>query len=301
MFYSLFNQVLRNIYKFVYKILFPKEYKHNRRFWPLYRVQRNVDGRLEKVFFKKRLVSNNLELVPTTNKKCMLIATGPSIQQLPSKVFQNKEIDYIGVNGAISLENIHYSTYIIIDHNFVDTRFDLVEKVLQTNCTFYTTPRCLDMILRRVKFNNIHCNIKTIETITRGLMEVFLDKEIHVNKTAEYIYTHNNFGFSKDIFYGTFDYFTVAYVALQIINALNYKEIYIAGLDMNNFNKPRFYETNDDKQPTSLDIHTETVLHAFDIAALFFKKNQIEVFNLSMNSAVKSFNKVSADQLSKHF
>ncbi|MHA3983046.1 lipopolysaccharide biosynthesis protein [Acinetobacter venetianus] len=288
---SLSDTLLRNIYKFIYKIFYPKTYKHNRRFWPLYRVQRNERGRLEKVYFKNQLVSDNLMIQPAKTSKCMLIATGPSIQQLPNEVFQKTDIDYIGVNGAIALDNIHYNSYIIIDHNFVDARFDLVEKVLQSNCTFYTTPRCLDMILRRIRFTDIQCSIKTIETITRDFMEVFLDEEMLVNKTAEHFFIHDDFGFSKDIFNGTFDYFTVAYVALQIVNSLNYTEIFIAGLDMSNFSKPRFYETTDDKQPTLLDIHSETVLQAFDAAAIFFKEHQISVYNLSPNSAVESFEK----------
>ena len=292
MFHSFSSQLLRNIYKFVYKILFPKEYKHNRRFWPLYRAQRNAQGRLEKIFFKKQLISDNLGPVETKNKKCMLIATGPSIHQISSDTLQRQDIDYIGVNGAISLQDIHFSHYIIIDHNFIECRFDLVKKVLMTNCTFYTTPRCLDMILRQIEFHDLKCKIKTIETITRDMVEVFLSKKTFVDKHNKNFYIQNNFGFSKDIFEGTFDYFTVAYVALQVINSLNYKEIYIAGLDMNNFNSPRFYETLDDKQPTLLDLHATTVLSAFDTAALFFKENGIEVFNLSKDSAVESFQKI---------
>lgn len=291
------DHILRNIYKFVYKIFFPKEYKHNRRFWPLYQVQRNERGGLEKVFFRKKLVSNNLEKIDTENKKCMLIATGPSIQLLGHEQLHRTDIDYIGVNGAISLDHILFKNYVIIDHNFIECRFDLVKKVLLTKCTFYTTPRCLDMILREVKFEDIFCTIKVIETITRDKIDIFLDKSTIVDKTNQNFYIHNEFGFSKDIFQATFDYFTVAYVALQVINTIRYEEIYIAGLDMSNFSKPRFYETSEDKQPTLLDIHTETVLSAFDTAALFFQENGTKVYNLSKDSAVQSFEKIDCNTL----
>ncbi|NAR64331.1 lipopolysaccharide biosynthesis protein [Acinetobacter haemolyticus] len=292
MFYSFSNQFLRNIYKLVYKILFPREYKHNRHFWPLYQVQRNEYGRLEKVYFKKQLVSDNLIHTHAENKKCMLIATGPSIQRLEQKNLQLPDIDYIGVNGAISLDLIKFSNYVIIDHNFIECRFDLVKKVLMTDCNFYTTPRCLDIILRQVQFQDIRCQIKTIETITDGIVETFLDKAKFFNESEQDFYTHNNFRFSKDIFKGTFDYYTVAYVALQIIHTLNYKEIYIAGLDMNNFSQPRFYESLECKQPTTLNNHVDDVFQALHTAALFFQENNIKAFNLSKESAVESFEKI---------
>ena len=289
--------ILRNISKFIYKTFMPKTYKHNRRFWPLYQSERSPDGQLKRIYFNKILISDNTYITPSNNKKCMLIATGPSIKTLDPNIFKKKDIDYIGVNGAISMQEVKFSRYIIIDHNFIESRFDLVKKVLDSNCIFFTTPRCLDAILRKIAFENILCKIKLIETIKENTIEAFLQKETKINKNMSYYYFHNNFGFSKEIFYGVFDYYTVAYVSLQIIYKLNYKHIYIAGLDMSNFNKPRFYETKENKQTTLLDIHTPTVIKAFDTAALFFKKNEVNVFNLSKNSAVESFEKIDSNQL----
>lgn len=227
----------------------------------------------------------------------MLIATGPSIKTLDQEIFKKNDIDYIGVNGAISLNEIKFSRYIIIDHNFIESRFDLVQKVLDTNCIFFTTPRCLDAILRKVDFKNIACQIKTIETIKDNIVEVFLNKEMRIETNKEYFFFRNNLGFSENIFSGVFDYFTVAYVSLQIINNLGYEQVYIAGLDMNNFNKPRFYENIEDKQSTLLDIHTHDVLNAFNTAALFFKEKEVCVFNLSKHSAVDAFEKIDCNNI----
>ena len=291
------NYIFRNIYKFIYKTLTPKAYKHNRRFWPLYQVKRNANGDLQEVYFNKILVSTNTTAILNTNKRCMLIATGPSIKTLDQEIFKKIDIDYIGVNGAISLNEIKFSRYIIIDHNFIERRFDLVQKVLDTDCIFFTTPRCLDAILRKVDFKNIACQIKTIETIKDNVIEVFLNKEMRIETNKEYFFFRNNLGFSENIFSGVFDYFTVAYVSLQIINTLGYKQVYIAGLDMNNFNKPRFYEDIEDKQSTLLDIHTPHVLNAFNTAALFFKEKEVRVFNLSKHSAVDAFEKIDCNNI----
>jgi Kdo-III transferase WaaZ len=89
----------------------------------------------------------------------------------------------------------------------------------------------------------------------------------------------------------------VAYVALQILYTLGYKEIYIAGLDMNNFSQPRFYESIGGQQPTTLNHHVDDVFQAFDVAATLFKEKEIKVFNLSPSSAVQAFEKIDPSTL----
>ncbi|MGN5763618.1 lipopolysaccharide biosynthesis protein [Acinetobacter calcoaceticus] len=286
------GSISRSLYKLIYKIFFPKAAKHNRRYWPLYTVTRDQHYRIEQVYYKKQLVSDNLAPQQINHKKCMLVAAGPSIQQLDPEILHRPDIDYIGVNGAIAFESITFSSYIIIDHNFVDCRFDLVLKVLNTDCTFFTTTRCLDMILRQVRIEKIRCQIKIIETITDNIIEVFLDHAKHYDQNEKDFFIQKGFGFSQDIFKGTFDYFTVAYVALQVIYTLSYKEIYIAGLDMNNFTQPRFYENHEYQQPTTLNRHVNEVFQAFDVAAALFHQKGIHVFNLSQSSAVHAFEKI---------
>ncbi|MCH7314654.1 lipopolysaccharide biosynthesis protein [Acinetobacter sp. ANC 3882] len=286
------GRISRSIYKLIYKIFFPKAAKHNRRYWPLYTVERDSQNRIEKIYFRKSLVSNNLIPQPISHKKCMLVATGPSIQDLDPKILHRSDLDYIGVNGAIAFDSISFSSYVIIDHNFVGCRFDLVKKVLNSNCIFFTTPRCLDMILRQVRIEDIHCQIKTIETITDGHVESFLDYAKHFDQNEKDFFIHKGFGFSLDIYKGAFDYFTVAYVAFQILYTQGYKEIYLAGLDMNNFSQPRFYEDTEKQQPTTLNHHLDEVFQAFDTVAVLFKEKDIQVFNLSRTSAVQAFEKI---------
>lgn len=288
---SIDNSLFRGLFKFIYKLTYPKSYKHNRYYWPYYNVERNYFNGINKIFFKKKLIVDNSKPI-FTQKKCILVATGPSIKKISIKTLFPENIDYWGVNGAIALEEICFNYYVIIDHNFIDERFDLVIKVLQSDCIFFTTPRCLDIILRKFSPNDIICTIKVIELITRGKIDAFLGSNIEADINSKYYFIENGKGFSKNIHNALFDYFTVAYVALQIIYSLGAKEIYLAGLDMNNFNKPRFYEKNDNKQPTMLDYHSEEVLQAFQVAAKFLKKEDIQVYNLSVNSAVTSFQKL---------
>ena len=119
------NLILRNVTKVVYKFCYPSTYKHNRKFWPYYKVERNHEGGVSKIYFKNKLVVDNSPPDLSALKKCMLIATGPSIQNLSEDIFSRPDIDYMGINGAIALEKIIFKYYVIIDHNFT---IDLLRK-----------------------------------------------------------------------------------------------------------------------------------------------------------------------------
>ncbi|OTG84717.1 lipopolysaccharide biosynthesis protein [Acinetobacter sp. ANC 4648] len=284
------HSICRNFFKFFYKITHSAALRHNRMYWPLFRVERDNEGTLNKVYFQNILIADNTILEKTNNNTAVLVATGPSIKTISPEVFKQTSCDYIGVNGAISLD-IQFQYYVIIDHNFTTKRFDLVLKVLQSDLILFITPKCLDLILRRVKFKDITCKIKVIETITENIITSLLAEKQVENKNTKHYFYHNEYGFSTRIFHSIFDYFTVAYVALQVTHALQYEKIYIAGLDMNDFNTPRFYESKDNKQPTMLDQYSKVIFPAFDAAAQFFKEENIKVFNLSKTSAIESFEK----------
>ena len=230
----------------------------------------------------------------------MLVATGPSVRDLDSSHFHRSDIDYIGVNGAIALDDVRYLYYVIIDFNFTEKRFDLVRKVIGSRCTLFTIPRCLDIILNKVSPSDIRCEIKVLELVCEGEVERFFGARERVDIRRNHFYAHRSFGFSGNIFDATFDYFTVTYVALQIINFLSYRKVFVAGLDMNNFARPRFYENVENKQSTMLDHYSAVIFPAFDAAARFFRESGIQVYNLSADSAVESFEKIrpSPDALS---
>ena len=283
--------VLRGIYKPLYKHSHPRSHRHNRRYWPHYQVARSPQGELETIHFKKRLVVDNTRLEYGHNKTCMLVATGPSVKEVDKRLLQRSDIDYVGVNGAIALDEVSFSYYVIIDFNFTRNRFDLVKKILASRCTLFTIPRCLDLMLRRVPAAEIRCDIKVVELICEGEVERFFGPRVRVDTSREHFHLYRSFGFSSRIFDAVFDYFTVTYVALQIVGALQYKTIYIAGLDMNNFSHPRFYENAQNKQRTMLDHYSTVILPAFDAAARYFEKENIRVYNLSVHSAVEAFEK----------
>lgn len=288
--------VPRTVYKFIYKHSHPRSYRHNRLYWPHYRVERSPQGELTRIYFKKRLVADNTHLEYSHNTTCMLVATGPSIRHVHKTLFQRSDIDYIGVNGAIALDDVKFRYYVIIDLNFTKNRFDLVRRVLDSRCTLFTVPRCLDFILKRIRCSEIRCDIKVVELIYEGEIERFFGPRVRVDASKDHFSYFGSFGFSDHVFDAVFDYFTVTYVALQIIGALRYRKIYIAGLDMNQFTQPRFYESAANKQSTMLDHYSDIIFPAFDAAAKNFRRKDVQVYNLSADSAVESFEKIPRQQ-----
>ena len=287
----LFHYVIRNLAKYTYKFLHPNSYKHNRRYWPFYRVIRNEQGHIEKVFYRKQLVAEQSTAITPTHPTCVLVATGPSSKSIPAQYIDNKDIDFVGMNGAIALTHINFKHYVIIDHDFIQNRFDLVQQVLNTRCNFFTTARCLDEILKKISLQNIQCQIKIIEIMSTGKLERFMGDTLQQHSNHPHAFFDQGFGFSLNYHDFIFDYYTVAYVALQIIFGLNYKTIYMVGVDLNHLNAPRFYETEQNKQPTLLNQHLDEILTAFNTASILFKQKNIEVYNLSESSLVQCFPK----------
>lgn len=59
------NILLRNFFKYLYKISHPKSFNHNRRYWPYFDVERNRLGYLDKVFYKKKINFRQYKMVQT--------------------------------------------------------------------------------------------------------------------------------------------------------------------------------------------------------------------------------------------
>lgn len=230
----------------------------------------------------------------------IIIATGPSVNVIPTDFFDQDQYDFLGVNGAISLPEINFQFYCIIDQSFVKKRIDLVQKIVSDDeITLFCNYLSLYEILKLIDLSEIKCSFKLLDLITNGIGYAFMDEKKVINK--DYISDNhhwvNGYGFSSNINDFVFDYGTVAYPALQVGYALGYEELYFVGLDMNNFNKPRFYENVVNMLPTSLDHNFITIQNAFNSASHFLKDAGVNVINLSPNSAITSFPKGDINEL----
>ncbi len=83
---------------------------------------------------------------------------------------------------------------------------------------------------------------------------------------------------------------------------LGFNTILVSGLDMTNFNQPRFYETQQEKLPSYTATKVDTlVMPSFAHAAQVLQQRQIRVINFSPESAVPDtiFEKVAFNEYFK--
>lgn len=287
------------IFKTIYRNTHPKRYHHNKNLWPYFQVKRKDDGFIGDVYFKHHKIPESVLDVHVKAKPLLIMATGPSVSDIDSQFFDTS-FDYMGVNGAFSMRRVQFNWYVIIDRDFVYKRLSLVQEIVaREDIILFCTYNSLGAIFANIPTDNIRCHFKIFEAASSAGVKRFLGAISQVNLTDENYHWHNGFGFSDNIEKLLFDYGTVTYAALQVACLLGYKEIYIAGLDMNNFNVPRFYETPQDKLLTRLDIDFDNIYNSFITAKEYCSSHNIQVINLSPSSAIDAFPKIRWDNVVK--
>ncbi|MEI9699405.1 lipopolysaccharide core biosynthesis protein RfaZ [Moellerella wisconsensis] len=241
------------------------------------------------------MISNDDIFKIKKNDTISLCFSGPSVSKIDDDYFKDNNLDYLGVNGSISLKakaGVDFLFYVIIDETFIRSRRDLVKIIIQNNeLILFCNYRVIIAIFSDFKFNDIKCKIKIIETIHKNIGYRFLGKSEIISSNEYSFFWFNGYGFSNHLDEYFFDYGTVAYVSLQIAVALGYKKINLIGLDMNNFNSPRFYESDNNKLPSVLEDDFIDIDNAFLTASIYCENKSISVNNLSEHSAIIHFNK----------
>ncbi|PWC12259.1 sugar glycosyltransferase [Brenneria roseae subsp. americana] len=292
------THLINEIYKAFYRITHSKRYKHNRKRWPHVKITRGEHGDI--TFFNYK--GKPFPIVPLSilkgqfDKKILLVASGPSVNEIP--FIKEKNPPAMGVNGAYSIKDkVDFSFYIITDINFFDQRPEIIKNIISDKeILLFLQPDGLVNIIEKFGLDTISCKVALIEDAYKRTYEPkFSIEEIkNNNQRSKSIYFYDkkdeseeDIAFEKNISNGVFPGKTVVYWALQVIIYMGFKDIYIAGLDMNNFDKPRFYESEKDKVYSQLEMNFEknilpSFIHMSDIA----NKNKIRITNLSMNSAI---------------
>ena len=285
--------------KTIYRTTHSKKHHHNKNLWPYFKVIRKPSGIIDEVYYKKSKIENPALETKKRTKPLVIIATGPSVNNIARTFFDNT-FDYLGLNGAFHIKTIDYNWYVIIDRSFVLNRLALVKEIVaKKSITLFCAYTSLESILTHIPKRDIHCQFKIFETASQAGVRRFLSPLSPIDYNDEDFHWVNEYGFTDNIEKVVFDYGTVAYPALQIACALGYQQIYIVGLDMNNFDVPRFYETANDKLSTQLDKDFAAINGAFISARSYCEMNNIQVINLSPGSAIGSFPKMSWDRVEK--
>ncbi|KLU14234.1 MULTISPECIES: hypothetical protein [Xenorhabdus] len=291
MIYKLIDVFKYKISKTIYRNICNNKMKHNMSFWPHIKISRNINGKIDAVFFKKKQI-DIADFEFSSGKPLIIIASGPSVIDINVDFFNSEKFDILGVNGSYKLySSVNFKYHMIIDITFVINRSDIVFDILNDDSlTLLTTMDCLNEILTKHYSVVIKCKILIIEHVEQPVYEK--KKELFNIKDDELV-IRENIAFSLNLNKGFFDGSTVAYAALQMAFFLNYKKIYFAGLDMNNFDKPRFYENPEDILSTDLDKNFKNIMvPCFELSYELAKRHGVMIYNLSRYSAINSFKKI---------
>ncbi|MBA0185210.1 MULTISPECIES: sugar glycosyltransferase [Pectobacterium] len=292
------SRFLDEFYKLLYRMTHSTRYKHNRKRWPHVKITRGLQGEISNIIYRGKTVP----IVPLPllqgkfSEKIMLVASGPSVNKIPFSKERNPIA--IGVNGAYSIkEKIKFNFYIITDIHFFDHRQNIVKEIISdSDILLFLQIDGLTKIIDKFGLDYISCKIAIIEDAYKRTFEpkYSIEEIKNNNQRTQSIYFYDkkdeseeDIAFETNIANGIFPGKTVVYWALQIIIYMGFKDIYIAGLDMNNFNKPRFYESEKDKVYSRLEMDLEkNILPSFTHVSNIVKEKNINIINLSIDSAI---------------
>lgn len=283
-------------FKQIYRYSHSRRYRHNENLWPYVKITRASEGHISSLSLRGKPITivNLSDIKQKYSGDLLLVASGPSVNDTDFSPLQH--IPAMGMNGSWHMrEKTNFKIYVIVDMTFIDQRQNIVREVVDDpEILFFTTVRGIIKVIDYFGYSAIRCQIAIIEDACfKNFQPRVLTEEIYQyyknEKSVDFCATDKNIAFFKDIRKGIFDAGTVAHWALQIIQFMGFRRVIIAGLDMNNFQQPRFYENENDKSPCGLEEQFSGLIEpAFRHASQVLEKNSIDVLNLSLNSALDS-------------
>ena len=289
---------LRKLYeamcRMLYRATHDRSYRHSDRLWHHFKIERDVQGAIRTLTFRGTPIplENGKKIVPHAGGRVHLIATGPSVASIDYQRLPMASV--LGVNGAIALIDrypVKFDYYCMIDTNFVKKRPDLIEKILRQNFILFITPQILWYVLQRFPVSALRCKIYMMEDVCEP---TFMPGRGHAElpqvSSADVVQfdAAATLGYSFDLRRGFFDCKTVAFTALQVLTWLGYKDICIHGMDLSNtLSVPRFYETRESMQPSSIESDFAAYIEpAFRKALPLLRERGVSLTNLSLGSAL---------------
>ncbi|QGU89466.1 sugar glycosyltransferase [Erwinia sorbitola] len=283
-------------FKQIYRYSHSRRFRHNENLWPYVKIKRASEGHISSLSVRGQPVAivNLSDIARKYSGDLLLIASGPSVNETDFSPLQH--LPAMGVNGSWFMhDKTNFKFFVIVDMTFIDQRQSMVKEMINDpDILFFTTVRGVVKVIEYFGYSAIRCQIAIVEDACfKSFQPQVLTEEIHQSyqdeESVSFCKTDRNIAFFKDIRKGVFDAGTVAHWALQIIQFMGFSRVIIAGLDMNNFQQPRFYENENDKSPCGLEQQFSGLIEpAFRHASQVLKENSIEVLNLSLNSALDS-------------
>lgn len=193
--------------------------------------------------------------------RCFILANGPSINKLNLSLLRNEVT--IGMNASTILEE---------KYNFVQTYYTL------------TDSRFLNSEVKR-PYATVRLKPQTIRYLRNELK--YCDDQSIPNKTF-YVKALGRDGFSFDLTKGFYFGCTTTMLALQLAVYLNFKKIYLLGLDLDNYfsDQIRFYK---EQNVQEFDYFISTQIYNISNAFNILKSKNIELYHCNKKSMINPY------------
>ena len=287
----------RSLIKQVYRRTKPRNYRHSEKIWPYISIRRDEDGCLRepKYLGKPISVLSLDEISALKSDDLVIIASGPSVKQIDLNPLL--QADWLAVNGSTHIlkqyPNKSLQYYAVIDQGFVQDRIEIIAEVLSNPAViFFTNLFCLRKIYELIGYKKVLAKLVIFEDRQKAVYKprVSFEELAHIaqEEEAKLLWRpEHNVGFTRDMYRGYISGGTVMYITLQIAAALGYKRVFLAGVDMKNFDAPRFYENEHNRLETRLHQEfAQTIYPSFSLAAEVFHEKGMQGYNLCLDSGL---------------
>ncbi|MBA6245304.1 MULTISPECIES: hypothetical protein [Psychrobacter] len=239
-------------------------------------------------------------------KDVNIIASGPSIQQLP--LAELLDTPAIFVNGSISLVGQHQFTdiagYVISDARFINHQPEILQQYY-TGQPLYATLAVFEAMATTHPdiMRTYHHAMRVLYPVDRpwGVKSnklsfnklIFKKKLLNKKMPLSYFINNPNFiidsnhkaadiGVSLNITHGFVEAGTVAYVAAQLAFSRQAASIHLYGIDLLNSKQPRFYENKNNSAPSMLSkVMNERIVPSFNLLGRIYQSHGVPVINHS--------------------
>ena len=239
-------------------------------------------------------------------KDVNIIASGPSIQQLP--LAELLDTPAIFVNGSISLVGQHQFTdiagYVISDARFINHQPEILQQYY-TGQPLYATLAVFEAMATTHPdiMRTYHHAMRVLYPVDRpwGVKSnklsfnklIFKKKLLNKKMPLSYFINNPNFiidsnhkaadiGVSLNITHGFVEAGTVAYVAAQLAFSRQAASIHLYGIDLLNSKQPRFYENKNNSAPSMLSkVMNERIVPSFNLLGRIYQSHGVPVVNHS--------------------
>ena len=287
----------RSLIKQIYRYTRSRSFRHSEKIWPYVSIRRDANGCLcEPKYLGKPISVLSLDEVSALKSDdLVIIASGPSVKQIDLNPLL--QADWLAVNGSTHIlkqyPNKSLQYYAVIDQGFVQDRIEIIAEVLSNpTVIFFTNLFCLHKIYELIGFKSVLAKVVVFEDRQEAVYLpkiTFSELEVVAQSSAAKLSwcKEHNVGFTRDMYRGYISGGTVVYFALQIAAALDYKRVFLAGVDMKNFDAPRFYENENNRLETRLHQEfAQTIYPSFSLAAEVFHEKGMEGYNLCLDSGL---------------